>query len=378
MSAEASTQTSILDLPHKEQLFMQGRIYSQRLGMITDEQFQAALDCFKLGHFLRAEPIPFGLFGQNVFITSSEGEYVLRGQPHFPWQFATEQFFAQLLHERTQVPVPWPYLIQPSTEIFGWSFVLMPRMTGLQLADPQVKTQLGSANRRGIAHAFGENLARIQDVKWSTSGRYNAATKSVEPFDLAQELASPFPVESDAQLASMPPTSITYSERVKVVIRQLLARSRTYNVAATTPEDIHWVEDLIADAQDTLDDTFEPCLLMEDYKEENVVVMQQHGEWRVSGVFDLMTAHFGDGEADLSRSIAWYLERDPRLAQEFLDAYHCQKPPRPGFARRFPIYMLLDRAILWDYFQRSGVRWWDESWTFRDWASQYTSPDIAL
>ena len=357
---------------------MTGRIYSQRLGMITDEQFQAALDCFKLGRLLRAEPIPFGLFGQNVFITSSEGEYVLRGQPHFPWQFATEQFFAQLLHERTQVPVPWPYHIQPSVEIFGWSFVLMPRMPGLQLADTQVTAQLGPADRHGIARALGDNLAHIQDVKWPISGRYNAATRSVEPFDLAHELASPFPVESDAQLASMLPTPIVYSERVKVVIRQLLARSRTYNVAATTPDDIRWVEDLIADAQDALDDTFEPCLLMEDYKEENVVVMQQHGKWRVSGVFDLMTAHFGDGEADLSRPIAWYLERGPQLAREFLEAYQSQRHLRPGFARRFPIYMLLDRAILWDYFQRSGVRWWDENWTFRDWANQYTSPDITL
>lgn len=357
---------------------MQGRVYSQRLGMITDEQFQAVLDCFKLGRFLQAEPISFGLFGQNVFITSSKGEYVLRGQPHWQWQFPTEQFFAQLIHERTQVPVPWPYHIQPSTEIFGWSFVLMPRMPGLQLADPQIKAQLGFTDRCGIARALGENLARMQDVKWPISGRYNAATQSVEPFDLAQELASPFPVESDAQLAAMPPTPITYSERVKTVIRHLLARSHMRNAATTTREDIRWVEDLIADAQDALDDTFEPCLLMEDYKEDNVVVTQEHGEWRVSGVFDLMTAHFGDGEADLSRPIAWYLERDPHLAQEFLDAYRGLKPFRPGFVKRFPVYMLLDRAILWSYCQHNGLHWWDASWTFRDWASQYTSPGIAL
>jgi hygromycin-B 7''-O-kinase len=61
---------------------------------------------------------------------------------------------------------------------------------------------------------------------------------------------------------------------------------------------------LIADAQDALDDTFEPCLLMEDYKEDNVVVIQQEEKWRISGVFDLMQLHFGDGEADLSRPIA--------------------------------------------------------------------------
>ena len=44
---------------------------SQPLGMITDEQFQAALDQFQLGRFLHAEPIPFGLFGQNVFVSGA-------------------------------------------------------------------------------------------------------------------------------------------------------------------------------------------------------------------------------------------------------------------------------------------------------------------
>lgn len=68
---------------------MTERMYSQRLGMISETQFQAAL-----GRFIQAEPIPFGNFGQNVFVSSTTGEYVLRGQPHFWWQFPTEQFFS--------------------------------------------------------------------------------------------------------------------------------------------------------------------------------------------------------------------------------------------------------------------------------------------
>jgi len=83
--------------------------YSKHLGLLSPGQFQAALDRFGLGNFLHAEPISFGLFGQNVFLTSTEGEFVLRGRPHFPWQFPTEQFFARQLHDRTKVPVPWPY-----------------------------------------------------------------------------------------------------------------------------------------------------------------------------------------------------------------------------------------------------------------------------
>jgi aminoglycoside phosphotransferase (APT) family kinase protein len=344
--------------------------------MISDTQFQAALDRFHLGRFIQAEAISFGNFGQNVFVSSTTGEYVLRGNPNFWWQFPTEQFFTRQLHERTHVPVPWPFLIDPTPDIFGWSFVLMPRMSGLQLADPQIKEQLGPADRRAIAQALGENLARMQEVTWSIAGRYNAASDTVEPFELAHELAWPFSIEADARLASMEAKIITYSERVKECLRHHLTRAQECNATATTPDNISWVEERIAEAQDALDEPFEPCLLMEDYKEGNLVVTQHDKRWRVSGVFDLMEAHFGDSEADLSRPIAEYLNEDPQLAGAFFAAYRTHTSLRPNFARRFPIYMLLDRVILWEFFQRQGWRWWPEQWTFRDWASQYIFPHI--
>ncbi|MEO8970654.1 MAG: aminoglycoside phosphotransferase family protein [Ktedonobacteraceae bacterium] len=255
---------------------MQAKTYSQRLGVITDEQFQVALERFNLGRFVQAEAIPFGMWGQNVFVSSSEGEYVLRGQPHFEWQFPTEQFYTRFLHERTQVPVPWPYLLDTTTEIFGWSFVLMPRMPGVQIADPQVQKQLQPVERLSIARALGENLAHMQEATWPLCGRYNATTNKVEPFDLAHELAWPFAVEFDAQLASIPPTTTSHSERVQACLRHYLASAYECDATAMTPEDIAWVEEYIANAQEALNDELEPCLVMEDYKEGNLVVMQ-HG-----------------------------------------------------------------------------------------------------
>lgn len=357
---------------------MNGRVYSERLGVISDEQFQMALDHFNLGRFIQAQSIPFGNFGQNVFVSSTQGEYVLRGNPHFWWQFPTEQFFTRQLCERSSVPVPWPYLIDSTSDIFGWNFVIMPRMSGLQLEDSESQKRLGDRERRSIARALGENLASMQQVTWPIVGRYNAATDTVEPFELAHELAHPFSIESNIQQVGIAPTLLSYSERVQAVLRQLLARSQARNPLTTTPGDIFWVKERIAQAQDALNEPFEPCLLMEDYKEGNLVVTQHGREWRVSGVFDLMGAHFGDGEADLSRPIAEYLNKDPQLAYELFDAYRKKKPLRPGFAKRFPIYMLLDRAILWEFFQWHNMRWWDERWTFRNWASQYISPAIIL
>ncbi len=291
---------------------------------------------------------------------------------HFWWQFPIEQFYARFLHERALAPAPWPYLIDPTTDIFGWSYVLMPRMPGLQLADPQVREQLQPADRRAIAFTLGEHLAHMQQAKWPYTGRYQAATDTVEPFELAHELAWPLPVESDPDLAVLAPTIVSYSERVKVCLRHQLAKARKVNAAATTKPDIAWVEDCIEEANDALDDLFEPCLVMQDYKRSNLVVQQQGTRWQVSGVFDLIESYFGDGETDLSRLFAVYLEEDWQLARAFLQGYLSQTTPRPGFARRFPVYMLLDRAIVWGFGQRVPG-WWDGQRTFRDWASRSTS-----
>ena len=252
----------------------------------------------------------------------------------------------------------------------------MPRMLGIQIGDPQVQEQLKPAERLGIAQALGENLARMQEATWPFSGRYNATSNTVEPFDLASELALPFSVESDAKLAKIPPTTISYSEKVKACLRNFLTNAQKHNPAETTTDDIGWVEEYITAAEDELNGAFEPCLVMEDYKEGNLVVMQNAGKWQVSGLFDLMEAYFGDGEADLSRPIAEYFNVDPQLSRAFFSGYCSQKALRPGFAQRFPVYMLLDRALLWEFFQRNNMRWWGKEWTFRDWAGQYVSLDI--
>src|SRR5204863_10136905 len=98
-----------------------GREYSKRLGSISDSQFEAVAERWNLGRFLRAEPVTSGLFGQNVFVSTSRGAFVLRGAPHWVrgpgetqwrrddrWQFNKEVFFARRLHEQTSAPVPWP------------------------------------------------------------------------------------------------------------------------------------------------------------------------------------------------------------------------------------------------------------------------------
>jgi hygromycin-B 7''-O-kinase len=156
--------------------------YSTRLGYLIPEQFQKAVERFGLGNFIKAEPIPYGLFGQNVFLTSSKGEYVLRGAPHSSWQFPTECFFTNLLHRHTKTPVPYPYLIETSTDVFGWSYVIMPRLPGITLQDPTIKQRLSIEDRLEIARAVAKMLIEIQTLTWDCCGSYQAEADRVEPF----------------------------------------------------------------------------------------------------------------------------------------------------------------------------------------------------
>lgn len=322
-----------------------GRTYSARLGELTPRQFQAALSRFGLGDFVGAAPVAHGLFSQNVFVTSTAGRYVLRGAPHYPWQFPKERFGATLLHERTRVPVAHPYLLDPGTDIFGWSYLLMPRMPGVSPTDGR----LTETDQIDVARAMGRNLARMHAPTWPFAGGYDLASDTIQPFS-----------------GGFVPWLISD-------VRQWLKKAQAHR--SVTADDVAWIEQTISGAQSALLVEFQPCFVMNDYNPGNVVVDRVRGEWRVTGLFDLMEYYFGDGEADLVRLMAVHLDAEQphgaRLAHAFGAAYLESRPARPGFAERFKLYMLRDRLIVWEYGTRPGTGWFPEGRSFRDYAERY-------
>ena len=319
--------------------------YSKRLGYLSPEQFQAALARLDLGDFVKAEPVSFGLFGQNVFLTSTQGQFVLRGMPHYDWQFPTEQFFVDLLHERTHVPVPYPYLLEPTTDIFGWSFVIMPRLPGLHLQDQAVTAQLTLDDRLAIARALAGMLVEVQTLTSDYAGRYDVEAKRVKPFE--QHVR----------------------EWMVAGIREKAASAQSSN-DHTTASDVAWIEGIIAQAQPVLYLPYQPCAVHGDYGEHNMVVMKTDGEWRINGVFDLMTAYFGDGPADLSSQVKVYLAEDEALADAFVNEYLRLNPLQAGFVEHQKLYMLDLTLSHWQYWQRhhGSIPGQTESLSFEEWA----------
>ena len=353
---------------------MAQRIYetSKRLGPISHDQLTRALARFELGDLLTVEPVPFGLFGQNLFVSSSVGEFVFRGSPHGPTQFPTERFFTRILHERTSVPVPWPYQIDDSCNFFPWSYVIMPRMPGLQVTDRKVRRDLSTADLHAIARAMAQTLIAMQQVTMPHCARYDPDRDIVRPVPVKDHAEWPF--NSGYGEVIEPPS---HRELVTARIRRILERARTAS-DRTTGADVEWAEGLIERVQAALAVPFTPCFTMEDYKEGNVVVSRTDAGWRVSGVFDFMGCYFGDGETDLSRITAEYFDQGPELASEFLATYLRVRAPRSGFRQRFSLYMLLDRLIIWEYLQRHEAEVASKMGTLRDWTERYTRIADAL
>lgn len=322
---------------------LEPREYSKRLGVLTHEQLQAALDRFALGELIAAAPAPSGLFGQNVMLTASSGEHVLRGAPWPAWQLPLERAVAEHIHDRTSVPAPWPYRIDEATDVFGWSYAVMPHLAGMSVADHAAFTALAPDDRLGVARAMGEGLAALQQAGFDAIARFDPESKRFEPVGLA------------------------YDEWFRAYVRDGLAQCRRAS-AATTDADVAWVESLVADAAAALAVPFVPTLVHHDYKENNLVFQRDAvGRWRVTGIFDLMECTFAEGEYDLARFFTAHVVDRPELARAFLDAYASIRGLRPGFEERFRLYLATDRLIIWEYGQRHGI-WFPPGASFREWA----------
>jgi len=316
---------------------------SERLGALSREQLQAALDRFGLGALVGAQAARNGLFGQNLFL-SVEGaggaeQWVFRGAPHWPWQFSKERYFAEGVQRRTNAAVPWPYHVERDEALFGWSYALMPRLPGV--SPTVVKADVDDDEWCRLAHAVGAGLAELHGFTGPDSGEYDPETDGIR------------------KEASFEAWWLRSVEGY---------RSRCLEIPdALDEEDLAYIDGLIEAHRPALRVGFVPCFVHHDFKEGNIHVERMEGAWRLSGVFDLMTGAMGDGEQDLSRMAASYGVWGRETAHAFLDGYRKRRPLRPGARDRFRLYMLLDRLWIWEYGRRNQV-WFPTDARFRRFA----------
>ncbi len=330
---------------------MASREYSSRLGVITDEQLQAALDRFGLGRFVSAEPIPNGLFGQNLMVTASTGDYVFRGAPHWnpagddDWQFQKERFFSQMMSEAPGgPPVAWPYLLDEGRDIFGWGFAFQPRLPGAPLEQPMGR-KYSPAEIREQSNALGRALGAIHTVESPEPGAHDPLTNAIRPFGKS------------------------YADYVQWVVEELLDRSAKAS-SATSPDDIKWARTVFEKCREALEMPFQPVVVHLDYGFHNVLFEKRAGAWELTGVIDWMTAEVGHPECDLSRPLAADFQYRLGGREAFLAGYRSVQPELPGFRERFAAFMLWEQLLIWQYWQARGGAF-KEGLGLREWMEPF-------
>lgn len=318
---------------------MTGTVYSERLGAITDAQFDAVTRKAGLGGFVSARRTSTGLFGQNAFITTTKGEFIFRGAPHWrrtgasqafapddAWQFPKEQLFARLLHERTDVPVAWPQILDDSCETFPWPYLLTPCLTGLCLGDPADRAGLTRADFVAVADALGEALADLQQLTLDFAGDFDSAAQEIVPFKGG------------------------YGARLAAEVARHAADAR--GNGRLDRQDDAFLEGLIA--ADSGAGAVGPAVYIHnDFSLGNVLVDRAGDGWRVSGVIDLMTSEFGDPAADFSRLVCNWLDRDaPACIEALIAAYRREGGMADPSPARLDLLTTYERLMIWAYYTR--------------------------
>lgn len=319
---------------------------SNQLGVVTNEQLQSMLNRFDLGKLISFEKTPKGVGNQTLFVRSSSGVYVLKGNPLFSSQFIEEKFYVDNLLRLTKLPVPSPYLVDEQEDIFGWSYSIMPRLTGRHINEPEFE-ELSGEDKKQIAELLAISLCELHHWKVDVYGEFDSKYQNIRPFDGS------------------------YKTWLYNRIRYWLEDAKKYSVI--TAKDTEWVENLLTASEKVFDGLRSPTFVMGDFKADNILVQDKPDGWLLSGIFDFTTGYFGDGIADLPRMIAMYLDNgEEESAKHFISVYFNNCEAKEAFLERFRVHMLYQRVLDWGCAKAINNVTWDNDLPFSQWVERYT------
>lgn len=311
---------------------------------VTDRQLQAVLDRFELGRLISSDRPSSGVMGQTLFVTSTAGEFVLKGNPYFEGQFVEEKFFVDNLERRTGLPVPSPYLVDNASDIFGWSYALMPRLPGVDY--DEVEDGLSTDERMQLATTLGETLAQMHRWQVDAFGEFDAKVGVIRPFEAS------------------------YKTWLYDRIRYWLNDAHKYSTI--TPMDETWVDELLQSAAPAFDTPCRATFVMGDFKPGNFLLQPGASGWEVSALFDFTTAYFGDPLADLPRLTLQYFEAGQEsLAEAFVTSYLRNSADVEDVEKRLQVHLLHQRVLDWGCAWAIDAVSWDHGLSFSAWAKQY-------
>lgn len=320
---------------------------SNKLGKIKDSQLQSMLNKLNLGKLTSSEKTANGAMGQTMFVSSTEGDFVFKGNPLYKGQLIEEKFFIENIHKRTNVTVPIPYLIDDTDEIFGWNYSLMPCLKGEHLNSKHMKASLKLDDKFKIAELIANTLAELHNWQVNEFGELNTETFEIRPF------------------------KSSYTQWLFNRILFWLEDAGKYS--NITSDDFQWVEALLADSRETFENFTTPTFVMGDFKPGNFLIYSGNSGWEIGGIFDFTNSYFADPISDLIKMSTYYLENNEAdNAKHLLNVYCGDLKGKEDIKKRLKVHMLHQRILDWGCAKAMKLVTWDDDLPFYEWVESYT------
>jgi len=256
----------------------------------------------------------------EVRCTAPDPSVILKIYPDaFHWKMEKELYVYRLLDRIEGLPTPSTLGSDDSKELLPQNYVLMTALKGQPLSS--VTTSLSALDLRDIYFQMGTLLAKVHGV----------------PFDV-------FGYITTGVTASHPTNEAYMRSQFQKKLAEFEARGGD---AALRRSVAHYVEA----HRDLLSDAGAPALCHNDYHEGNVLVAEEAGAWRVTGIVDVENAVSADPLLDIAKTDYYAVRTDEAKREGFLAGYG-RLPP--SWRERVRLYRLYHALELWDWFAAIG------------------------
>lgn len=239
--------------------------------------------------------------GTNVVFASGADRIIKLYPPYWAREHASERMVAERVFGKLSVATPELYA---SGEIEGWPYLVMQRLDGVQLHS--VWSGLDHTGQLRLAVELGELLAQLHAL----------------PTDGLDLLAAKWA----AFVADLP--------------QRCVARHRARGVAE------EWIGQIpgFLERAGPLDPPGARVLLDGDFHDGHLLVAQDHGRWRLTGLYDFDDALLGPRAADFAAPGLFVMAGRRTLLRAFLRAYGLPDAALgPALSARLLAYTLIHR-----------------------------------
>jgi hygromycin-B 7''-O-kinase len=267
---------------------------SHWLATVTDIARSHALPCETLHAFKT---------GTNLVVALNDELILKLFPPIYRRQFISEQATLTQLGGRLSLPIPQ---IIATGERERWSYLVITRLDGI--VGSQAWPRLAEDQKEDLLGQLGETIAEVQRAPLG-------------------------------ELARIEPNWENF-------IHNQIAGCRIRHQRLGLPQKLlSGLDDLLADAAETVALQAPPVLLTGEYIPENLLMRCDSGRWKLSGLFDFGDVMTGCGDYDLLGPSAFMTAGMPRRVQRLLQGFgYRQADLDPALTRRLLILMLLHRA----------------------------------